>query len=339
MLSIFVETSCNRYNRDECEFCHVYEPLMEHPVSEWHLTVQQAQMMADKIRNVDVLNTLAQQEINLTGGEASQNPDIVEICKVFQSVTPYVCLHTNLDMLSEKSKRWQRLVEIMQRGGRVDITLYPTAWEKSQKLFLEEMLKLQNKLIVNVVYETLPDLQNQIDLLLNFFKDRGSLYAHVTKLLQSYAEKVTTLIATHPHCDEKIFTMGMGDTEAFASKPEFIFGISLLPAFSIDKNGFRAMASLPFPRDKYLIGCPAARGSIDIMTVQQNGEMTPCCDVGNLKCQPKFGNVLHDSPDEIMGKMESSMKILASGISKNHENITTGKAGEQVEEGIPPYCN
>ena len=77
MLSIFVETSCNRYNRDECEFCHVYEPLMEHPVSEWHLTAQQARVMADKIQRVEVLNTLAQQEINLTGGEASQNPDIV----------------------------------------------------------------------------------------------------------------------------------------------------------------------------------------------------------------------------------------------------------------------
>ena len=44
MLSIFVETSCNRYNRDECVSCHVYEPLMEHPVSEWHLSVQQAKV-------------------------------------------------------------------------------------------------------------------------------------------------------------------------------------------------------------------------------------------------------------------------------------------------------
>jgi organic radical activating enzyme len=337
MLSIFVETSCNRYNRDECEFCHVYEPLMEHPVSEWHLTVKQAQVMADKIQSVDVLHTLAQQEINLTGGEASQNPDIVDICKVFQSVTPYVCLHTNLDMLSENSKRWQRLVEIMKLGARVDITLYPTAWEKSQKYFLEEMLKLQNKLIVNVVFESLTDLQNQIGLLLNFFK--GRTFVHVTELLQSYAEKVATLLEKHPDCDEKLFTVIMGDTEAFASKPEFIFGISLLPAFNIDKNGFRAMTSLPFPRDKYLIGCPAARGSIDIMTIQQNGEMTPCCDVGNLKCQPKFGNALHDSPKEIMDKMEVSMKVLASGISKNYDNIRSGKAGEQVEEGIPPYCN
>jgi len=339
MLSIFVGTSCNRYNRDECEFCHVYEPLMEHPVSEWHLTVQQARVMADKIQRVEVLNTLAQQEINLTGGEASQNPDIVEICKVFQTVTPHVCLHTNLDMLSEKSKRWQRLLGIMELGGRVDITLYPTAWEKSQKHFLEDMLKLQNKLIVNVVYESLPDLQNQIGLLLNFFKDKGSPYTHVTELLQNYAEKVATLTNNHPNCDEKLFTVSMGDTEAFASKPEFIFGISLLPAFDIDKNGYRSMASMAFPRDNYLIGCPASRGSIDIMTIQQNGEMTPCCDVGNLKCKPKFGNVLHDSPEQIMETMEGSMKVLASGIQKNHENIKTGKAGERVIEGIPPYCS
>ncbi|MCS5621613.1 MAG: hypothetical protein NZ656_06670 [Nitrospinaceae bacterium] len=337
MLSIFVETSCNRYNRDECEFCHVYEPLMEHPVSEWHLTAQQARVMADKIQRVEVLNTLAQQEINLTGGEASQNPDIVEICKVFQTVTPHVCLHTNLDMLSEKSKRWQRLLGIMDLGGRVDITLYPTAWERSQKHFLKEMLKLQNKLIVNVVYESLADLQNQIGLLLNLFKEKN--YTHVTELLKTYAGKIETLTNNHPNCDEKLFTVSMGDTEAFASKPEFIFGISLLPAFDIDKNGYRAMTSLPFPRDKYLIGCPAARGSIDVMTIQQNGEMTPCCDVGNLKCKPKFGNVLHDSPEQIMEIMEGSMKVLASGIRKNHENVKTGKAGERVQEGIPPYCS
>ena len=124
----------------------------------------------------------------------------------------------------------------------------------------------------------------------------------------------------------------------FPSHPEFIFGISLLPAFDIDKYGYRAMTSIPFPRDKYLIGCPAARGSIDIMTIQQNGEMTPCCDVGNLKCQPKFGNVLKDTPQQIMNKMEASMKTLASGIRKNHENLKAGKAGIHVEEGIPPYC-
>ena len=198
------------------------------------------------------------------------------------------------------------------------------------------MLELQNKLIVNVVYESLPDLKNQIGLLLNFFKDKG--ITHVTELLETYAQKVADLVSEHPNCDEKLFTVHMGDTEAFASQPDFIFGISLLPAFAVDKNGFRAMTSLPFPQDKYLIGCPAARGSIDIMTIQQNGEMTPCCDVGNLKCQPKFGNVLEDSPKKIMETMDTSMKLLASGVSKNHKNIKTGKAGTRVEEGIPPYC-
>ena len=187
-----------------------------------------------------------------------------------------------------------------------------------------------------MVYESLPDLKNQINLLLDFFRDKG--ITHVTELLQTYAQKIESLVSEHPNCDEKLFTTHMGNTEAFASKPDFVFGISLLPAFDVDKNGYRAMSSLPFPRDKYLIGCPAARGSIDIMTIQQNGEMTPCCDVGNLKCQPKFGNVLQDSPQKIMETMEASMKLMASGVSKNHENIKTGKAGIHVEEGIPPYC-
>jgi hypothetical protein len=39
-----------------------------------------------------------------------------------------------------------------------------------------------------------------------------------------------------------------------------------------------------------------------------------------------------------METMDISMKLLASGVSKNHENIKAGKAGTQVEEGIPPYC-
>jgi hypothetical protein len=295
--------------------------------------------MAEKIKNVAVLNTLAQQEINLTGGEASQNPEIVEICKVFQVITPYVCLHTNLDILSSTSKRWGRLVELMKLGVRIDITLYPTAWENSQQYFLEEMLKLQNKLIINVVYESLADLKKQIELLLNFFKKRGENYVHAVEILKVYSTKVKTLLDEHPNCDEKLFTLHFGDTEAFAQKPEFTLGLSLLPAFKINDNGHRSMASMPFPKDQYFIGCPAARGSIDIMTIQQNGEMTPCCDVGNLKCQPKFGNVLTDSPEEIMKKMERSMKVLASGIRKNHENLKAGKAGHLVEEGIPPYCN
>ena len=39
-----------------------------------------------------------------------------------------------------------------------------------------------------------------------------------------------------------------------------------------------------------------------------------------------------------MDKMETSMKTLATGITKNHENLKAGKAGIHVEEGIPPYC-
>ena len=79
MLSIFVEASCNRYNRDECVDCHVFEPLADIPKSDWHMTPDQARLMAKKIGQVDVLHALAQQEINLTGGEATQNPHIVEI--------------------------------------------------------------------------------------------------------------------------------------------------------------------------------------------------------------------------------------------------------------------
>ena len=47
------------------------------------------------------------------------------------------------------------------------------------------------------------------------------------------------------------------------------------------------------------------------MTVQQTGEMTPCCDVGNLSANPKFGNLLTDSADEIMAKFEESRKKMS----------------------------
>ena len=68
MLSIFVEASCNRYNRDECIDCHVYEPLKDIPKAEWHLTPEDARVMAEKIKQMDVLQQLANQEINLTLG-------------------------------------------------------------------------------------------------------------------------------------------------------------------------------------------------------------------------------------------------------------------------------
>ena len=283
MLSIFVEASCNRYNRDECIDCHVYEPLGNLPRSEWHMPPEDAKIMADKIRSVDVLNALAQQEINLTGGEASQNPHIVEIFNIFRTVTPNVCLHTNLDINSDQSKRWLRLVEIMKRGGRIDITLYPVSWEKLQKPLLEKTMKLQNRLLVNVVFENLKNLKDQIRLLLDFFQEQGETYNHVVNLLQEYEEKVAGLIKTDPDCNEGGYLKHMGNPGAFAEKPEFTFGINLLPAFGVDEKGRRAMASIPFPKENYLIECPAARGSIDIMTVRQEGDMTPCCDVGNLQ--------------------------------------------------------
>ena len=338
MLSIFVEASCNRYNRDECVDCHVFEPLVDIPKSDWHMTPDQAHVMAKKIREIDVLHALAQQEVNLTGGEATQNPHIAEIVEIFQTVTPSVCLHTNLEMNSNSSKRWLRLVEIVKKGGRADITLYPTAWEKFQKPLLKELLTLQNQMIINVIFENLVHLHKQTQLLLNFFYEGGPNFDHVVKLLEEYDQKVYWLIKNQPECDEAIYTAHMGNTEAFAHGKKFNIGFSLLPAFTVDKNGKRSMTSVPFPRTPYIIHCPAARGSIDIMTIQQTGEMTPCCDVGNLKCQPKFGNLLTDSPNEIMAKFEESSKKISAGISKNQTNLKSGLEGTWVEEGIPPYC-
>ena len=339
MLSIFVEASCNRYNRDECVDCHVYEPLGNLPKSEWHMPLEDARVMTEKISKVDSLNALAQQEINLTGGEASQNPDIVEIFKIFRTVTPNVCLHTNLDINSDQSKRWLRLVEIMKLGGRIDITLYPVSWKKFQKPLLKKVLELQNHLLVNVVFENLPDLNNQLGLLLDFFTQEGETFAHVGDLLKEYQNKVQHLLTTDPDCNEAVYLKHMGDTGAFSRTKEFTFGINLLPAFKVDALGRRTMTSTPFPKDNYLIECPAARGSIDIMTVRQNGDMTPCCDVGNLQCQPRFGNLLTDSPENILRKFAASSKIMATGIIKNRDNIQNAKSGEWVEEGIPPYCS
>ncbi|SVC33151.1 uncharacterized protein METZ01_LOCUS286005, partial [marine metagenome] len=76
MLSIFVEANCNRYVRDECRFCHVYPPLADQLKSreDWHMTPDDARVMAAKIRSIAPLKDLAKKEINLTGGEASQNP-------------------------------------------------------------------------------------------------------------------------------------------------------------------------------------------------------------------------------------------------------------------------
>ncbi|MEE9258471.1 MAG: hypothetical protein V3U37_02910 [Nitrospinaceae bacterium] len=339
MLSIFVEASCNRYNRDECVDCHVYEPLSHLPRSEWHLSPEDARIMADNIRQVEVLNALAQQEINLTGGEATQNPHIVDIFKIFRGVSPNVCLHTNLEINSANSKRWGRVADIIGQGGRIDITLYPTAWEQFQKPLLGELLKLQNRLLVNIIFENLPHLQNQLEILKVFFSEAGGKYRHVAELLKKYHGKVSDLVSTNSASDEGTYTAHMGDIEAFAQTETFIFGVNIFPAFHVDEQGRRAMASLPFPKENYLIECPAARGAIDIMTVRQNGEMTPCCDVGNLKCQPRFGNLLADTPEEIIAKFEKSRIIMSAGITKNRENIQNARAGDWVDEGVPPYCS
>ncbi len=338
MLSIFVEVSCGRYLKDECTFCHVYEPLMQMPKSDWHLTPAQAQLMADKIKQVEVLNTLAQHEINLTGGEASQNPEIVDIFKIFKTVTPNVCLHTNLDIKSEETKRWQRLVDIMQLSGRIDITLYPTVWHERQKPLLKQMMALQNKLLANVVFESVTDLAMQLGLLVDFFRGLKPEVPEIAALLEDYHGKVQYLAEHNPNCDENIYTTHMGDTGSFTQSGDFIFGINLLPAFGMDEQGRRAMTSNPFPKDPYLLECVAARGSIEIMTVQQNGNMTPCCDVGNLKCLPAFGNLFEDSPQEIEAKFEASRLKIETGIHKNRTHLNTEKAGQWVEEGIPPYC-
>ena len=338
MLSIFVEVSCGRYLKDECTFCHVYEPLMQMPKSDWHLTIGQAQLMAVKIRKVDVLNTLAQHEINLTGGEASQNPDIVEIFEIFKAVTPNVCLHANLDIKSEETKRWQRLVEIMQLGGRIDITLYPTVWQERQKPLLKQIIDLQNKLMINIVFESVSDLERQVGLMVDFFRELKQEYPEVAALLAEFDEKIKYLARNNPDCDENIYTTHMGNTGSFARSGDFIFGINLLPAFGMDEMGRRAMASNPFPKNPYLLECVAARGSIEIMTVQQNGNMTPCCDVGNLKCLPTFGNLFEDTPEEIEAKFEASRRKIEAGTGKNRENLKGDQAGQWLAEGIPPYC-
>lgn len=338
MLSIFVEASCNRYERDECVDCHVFEPLTPHfNAADWHLTCEQAQTMADNIRQVEVLHTLAQHEINLTGGEASQNPYIVEIVEIFKTVTPNVCLHTNLEIKSSDSERWKRLEAIVRLGGRIDITLYPTAWEAYQRPLLQALLAIQHRLLVNVVFFNLPDLNQQLGLLMDFFQEE-SRFGPVVELLQGYRSKVAALIEEYPDCNEATYLKRMDQTGSFAKAGDFVFGINLLPAFNIDAQGRRALTSLPFPKDPYLLVCPAVRGSIEIMTVQQNGEMTPCCDVGNLKCQPKFGNLLTDTPEQIQSRFEASRQVMQAGVRKNQDNLDQGRAGTWVEEGVPPYC-
>ena len=338
MINIFAEANCNRYVRDECQYCHVYEPLMQIPKNDWHLEPEKAQIMVDKILQIEVFYELAKREINLTGGEPSQNPHIVEIFKIFRKLTPNVRIHTNLDISSATSPRWQRLVDIIKLSGRVDFTLYPTVWESRQKPLLKEILELQDELIVNMIFEKIPDLLSQIETLIIFFEDQEKKYDSVLSLLDIYRKKLESLLRKNPSCDEGFFLKHMQDTENYISTDNFTFGLNMIPGFYVDKNGERAMNAQPFPNDINLLECTIPRGTIEIVTVQQTGEITPCCDVGNLKCKPKFGNLLNDSPGEIMNQVEVSREKMVSGAIKNRQNINNGKAGEGVEEGIPPYC-
>ncbi|MBT3922180.1 MAG: radical SAM protein [Nitrospina sp.] len=299
---------------------------------------EQAQTMVDKILQMEVFHELAKREINLTGGEPSQNPHIVEIFKIFRKLTPNVRIHTNLDINSAKSQRWLRLVEIMKLSGRVDFTLYPTVWEARQKPLLIEILGLQDELIVNMIFEKVSDLLSQIEILMTFFGEQEKKFQSVLTLLETYRTKLESLLSENPECNEDKFLKHMEGTENYICTDNFTFGMNMIPGFYVDKNGERAMNAQPFPKDFNLLECTIPRGTIEIVTVQQTGEITPCCDVGNLKCQPKFGNLLMDSPVEIMQKVEVSRKKMVSGIQKNHQNINNGKAGEWVEEGIPPYC-
>ena len=338
MLNIFIEANCNRYVRDECQFCHVYEPLSKFDRSDWHLLPEQAQLMADKIRQIDLFRELAQNEINFTGGEPSQNPHLVEIFNIFRKISPHVRLHTNLDIQSNTHSRWLRLVEIMKLNGRVDFTLYPTVWESRQKPLLEEIIGLQNELIVNMIFEKVPDLLSQLETMKQFFGEREEKFQPVIKLLERFRERIETLLKEKPNCSEAEFTDCLEDLDRFTTVGSFTFGMNMILGFFVDEHGRRAMVSQPFPKDVNVLECTIPRGTIEIMTVQQTGEMTPCCDVGNLKCQPKFGNLLVDSPDEIMRQIEISRQKMISGAAKNRYNIDHGRAGELVEEGIPPYC-
>ena len=304
------------------------------------MTPDIAELMAEKISSITPLKDLAKKEINLTGGEASQNPHIVEIYKVFRTISSNVRLHTNLDINSEKSKRWERLVDITRLRGRIDITLYPTVWESRQKPLLGKIIRLQNGLIVNLIYESMEDLIRQVNILLNFFSGQNEKkFAPVLELLNRFCDRLNITMGANPQCREDDFLNGMGDLENYVSCPGgFVFAVNAIPSFYVSPEGVRDMTSLPFPKDIYKVECTAVRGVIEIMTILQTGEMTPCCDVGNLKCKPKFGNVLVDSPEDILKKFDESQKLMASGALKNIENMKNNKVGKWVEEGIPPFC-
>ena len=75
MLNIFVEANCNRYVRDECTYCHVYEPLSKIDRSDWHLLPEQAQVMANqRRRQPERLGQLADRGRLVETGENDPEP-------------------------------------------------------------------------------------------------------------------------------------------------------------------------------------------------------------------------------------------------------------------------
>ena len=195
-------------------------------------------------------------------------------------------------------------------------------------------------MIVNLIYESLEDLLKQINILTDFFNDQDKQkFISVLELLGEFRCRLKKVMEEYPECREDNFLDGMGDLENYVSCPNgFIFAVNAIPSFYVSPEGIRDMTSLPFPRDIYTVECTAVRGVIEIMTILQTGEMTPCCDVGNLKCKPKYGNLLTDSPEVILQRFGESQKLMTSGALKNKANMNNNKAGEWVEEGIPPFC-
>lgn len=257
MINIFIEAGCNRYVRDECRFCHVYQPLMQIPKSDWHLPLDQARLMVDKIRQVDIFRQLAEREINLTGGEPSQNPEVVEIFKLCKTLTPNVRLHSNLDINTKKDKRWLRLVEIMKLGGRIDFTLYPTVWETRQKPLLEEILSLQNELIVNIIFEKVEDLVTQLDTMIKFFQDKEERLKPAIQLMQAHQERIQKLIQENPDCGQETFSESLQDVDSYTCSNNFTFALNLILGFVVDEDGKREMVSMPFPKTSMFWSAPS----------------------------------------------------------------------------------
>ncbi len=175
------------------------------------------------------------------------------------------------------------MVETVDLAGRINITLYPSVWESRQKNLLSELIKIQSRLLINIIYENLPSLKNQFELLKNYFNDKGERFDRAATMLEGYEKKLLALLEENPNCREEVF-LNQIETQAFAPSDDFVLGVNLLPGFEMGKNGDRAMSSMPFPEDPYLLQCPAVRGEIGIITIRQDGFMTPCCNEGNFKC-------------------------------------------------------